>query len=222
MFPVRCQGRRGEAPALLKRRVPSSSSGVWGRQPPLHEAGLFVSAVNPVTIHGYGNNSVRKGKTDRKDALKISRFGIDNRADLRKYIPMEATRQNLKTFSRRYDLYTKTKTALKNNLISLPDMTFPGINELFDSPPRPDGHQKWVDFAAEFRHCECITRMSRKAFTDRYRKWRKRHKYSFSEGKAFDAYASSAGHVVYMPRNEHTRPLIAGAAEQLTSVSGMA
>nr|AGS53875.1 hypothetical protein [uncultured bacterium contig00154] len=42
------------------------------------------------------------------------------------------------------------------------------------------------------------------------------------ECKAFDAYASSAGHVVYMPRNEHTRPLIAGAAEQLTSVSGMA
>ena len=30
----------------------------------LHEAGLFVSAVNPLLIKEYGNNSLRKVKTD--------------------------------------------------------------------------------------------------------------------------------------------------------------
>ena len=35
----------------------------------LHDAGLFVSVVNPVLIHDYDNNSLRRVKTDRKDAV---------------------------------------------------------------------------------------------------------------------------------------------------------
>ena len=33
----------------------------------LHEAGLYVSAVNPLLIKEYGNNSLRKVKTDKGD-----------------------------------------------------------------------------------------------------------------------------------------------------------
>ena len=40
---------------------------------------------------------------------------------------------------------------MKNNLISLLDRTFPGVNELFTSPARErDGHEKWIDFVAAF------------------------------------------------------------------------
>lgn len=187
----------------------------------LYDAGVFVSTVNPILIHGYGNNSVRRSKTDRKDAMKIAKYGLDNWRDLREYTPMDAVRQNLKTFSRQYNLYTKTKVALKNNLISLLDMTFAGANAFFDSPVRQDGHQKWVDFVMEFWHCECVTSLTEKAFTERYRKWCKKNGYNFSANKALDIYASSAGHVVYMPRDEHTKLLITGAATQLTAVSAM-
>ena len=38
----------------------------------LHDAGLFVSVVNPVLIHDYDNNSLRRVKTDKKDAVKIA------------------------------------------------------------------------------------------------------------------------------------------------------
>ena len=38
---------------------------------------------------------------------------------------------------------------LKNNLISLTDKVFPGVNELFTSPEKSDGHQKWIDFTEE-------------------------------------------------------------------------
>ncbi len=34
----------------------------------LHKAGLFVSAVNPKLIKDYGNNTLRKVKTDKADA----------------------------------------------------------------------------------------------------------------------------------------------------------
>jgi len=33
----------------------------------LHAAGFFVSAVNPVLIHGFGNNTIRKRHNDKAD-----------------------------------------------------------------------------------------------------------------------------------------------------------
>ena len=40
----------------------------------LHDAGLFVSVVNALLIYKYGNNSIRKGKTDKLDAVKIANY----------------------------------------------------------------------------------------------------------------------------------------------------
>lgn len=185
----------------------------------LHEAGIYVSAVNPLLIKEYGNNSIRKVKTDRADALKIAKYGLDNWGELREYIPMEATRQKLKIFSRQYNLYTKTRTTLTNNLIALLDMTFPGVNTFFDSPVRADGHQKWVDFADTFWHCACICTVSENAFTERYRKWCKRKGYQFSGAKAADLYISSLGNIVMLPKNEGTKRLIKQAVSQLNAIS---
>ena len=44
----------------------------------LHEAGLYVSAVNPLLIKEYGNNPLRKVKTDKADAIKIAKYALDN------------------------------------------------------------------------------------------------------------------------------------------------
>ena len=49
----------------------------------LHEAGLYVSAVNPLLIKEYGNNSLRKVKTDKADAMKIAKYALDNWSELR-------------------------------------------------------------------------------------------------------------------------------------------
>ena len=39
----------------------------------LHDAGLYVSVVNAKLVHGYGNNDLRRVKTDKKDSVKCSR-----------------------------------------------------------------------------------------------------------------------------------------------------
>lgn len=78
----------------------------------LHDAGIFVSAVNPLLIKGYGNNSLRRVKTDKVDSLKIARYGLDNWAELRQHTPMDTIRYQLKNMNRQYGLYTKSKTAL--------------------------------------------------------------------------------------------------------------
>jgi len=183
----------------------------------LHEMGIWVAVLNPIVIKQSGAGSVRKVKNDRKDALKIAKYGLDNWSRLREHTPMDATRQQLKLFSRQYNLYMATSVSLQNNLISLLDKTFPGANELFSSPPKADGRCKWVEFVTTFWHCDCITHITPKAFYERYAKWCKRLGYNYSQDKAEDLYASSAGHFPTLPRNANTKLLITCAAAELTA-----
>lgn len=185
----------------------------------LHDAGIFVCAVNPLLIKEYGNNSLRKVKTDKADSLKIARYGLDNWVDLREHTSMDTIRYQLKTMNRQYGLYTKNKVAFKNNLIALLDQTYPGVNALFDSPVRADGSQKWVDFAASFWHVDCVRSMSQTAFTERYRKWCKRHGYNFNTAKAAEIYAESKERIAMLPKNSLSEVMVQEALTQLNTVS---
>jgi len=185
----------------------------------LHEVGIYVSVVNPTLIHNYGANSLRRVKTDKKDSLKIARYGLDNWADLREYTPTESVRLELKTANRQYQLYTKMKVGLKNNLIALLDQTWPGVNTFFDSPVRADGRQKWVDFAYDFWHADCVCYLSQETFVEKYRKWCKRRGYHFSRCKAEDLYIESWGHSTMLPKNTSTKKLIREAITALNAVS---
>jgi len=128
----------------------------------LHDQGLYVSAVNPLPIKQYGNNSLRKVKTDKADSIKIARYGLENWAELREYSAMDEIRYNLRTLNRQFQLASKQHTQSANNLNALLEETLPGIRKLFDSQPRKDGHQKWVDFVIEFHHADCIRGVSLK------------------------------------------------------------
>lgn len=185
----------------------------------LHDAGVFVCAVNPKLIKDYGNNTLRKVKTDKADAKKIARYGLDNWTDLREHTPMDTIRYQLKTMNRQYGLYSKTKTAMKNNFIALLDQTFPGVNALFDSPAREDGSQKWVDFAASFWHLDCVRCMSQAAFTERYRKWCKRHGYNFSAMKAAEIHEQAKNLIAILPKDALTKLLVQQAIDQLNATS---
>lgn len=185
----------------------------------LHDAGIFVSAVNPLLIKEYGNNSLRKVKTDKADSLKIARYALDNWSELRQHSPMDTIRYQLKTMNRQYGLYTKNKTAFKNNLIALLDQTYPGVNALFESPVRADGSQKWVDFAASFWHVDCVRGMSQTSFTERYRKWCKRHGYHFSTTKAAEIHIESKELIAIQPKNPLAKVMVQEAIAQLNTVS---
>ena len=185
----------------------------------LHDAGLYVSVVNAKLVHGYGNNELRRVKTDRKDAVKLANYGLDRWLTLPRYVPEENTRLLLKNCYRQYRQYSKVQTVLKNNLISLLDTVFPNVNRLFSSPVRGDGSEKWVDFVAEFWHCRCVTEKSEKAFTNKYQRWCKTHGYNFSEAKAHTIHAKASGHIGIMPKSETTKLLVEQAVVQLRTTS---
>ena len=185
----------------------------------LHEAGLYVSAVNPLLIKEYGANSLRRVKTDKADAVKIARYALDNWADLRDYTPMDTIRYDLKTLNRQFQLASKQRTASANNLIALLEQSFPGIRKCFDSPVRSDGTQKWVDFAHSFWHADCVRKQSLNAFSERYRKWCKRHGYFFKQRNAEEVYALARNAIVLTPKSQVVKVLVQEASSQLTSIS---
>lgn len=185
----------------------------------LHDEGIFVSAVNPKLIKDYGNNTLRKVKTDAADSRKIARYGLDNWAELRQHTPMDTIRYQLKTLNRQQGLYSKTRTMMKNNLIALLDQTYPGVNALFDSPVREDGTQKWVDFAASFWHVDSVRSMSLAAFTERYHKWCKRHGYNFSQSKATEIHAGAQELIAMLPKDALTKTMVKQAIDSLNAVS---
>ena len=90
-------------------------------------SGLFVSVVNAMLIHDFSDNTIRKLKTDRADALKIANYALTFWDTLPPFNNEEETRLLLKMQSRANERITATATALRNGLIALADQTFPGV-----------------------------------------------------------------------------------------------
>ena len=185
----------------------------------LSEADIFVSTINPKLIKDFDNDSLRKVKSDKADAVKIARYALDKWQNLKQYSLMDELRNQLKTMNRQGGIYMKHKTARKNNLIGILDQTYPGVNTYFDSPARSDGSQKWVDFASTYWHVDCVRKMSLNAFTNHYEKWCRRKKYNFSKSKAEEIYGKAKELVPVLPKDEITKRMIRQAVDQLNSAS---
>ena len=185
----------------------------------LSDAGVFVTAVNPHLIKNFGNNSIRKVKSDPADSKKIARYALDNWADLQEYTSMDTTRAQLKTLNAQLDFFTKQKASAKTNLISLLDMTYPGVNEFFSSPARGDGSEKWVDFASSFWHVDCVRRIGLKAFKERYKAFCKRDGYNYSDSRAEELFEASKELVAVFPKDRTYKNLVEMSIKQFRTIA---
>lgn len=132
---------------------------------------------------------------------------------------MDTIRYQLKTLNRQFQLASKNRTACSNNLIALLEQSYPGVRSLFNSPVRLDGSQKWVDFANTFWHVDCVAKLSLNAFTERYRKWCKRHGYNFSVTKAAEIHENARTLFPLVPKSDTTKLLVKEAITQLNTIS---
>ena len=185
----------------------------------LSNAGIFVSAVNAKLIKKAGNNSLRRVKSDPADSKKIAKYVLDNWAHLRQYSSMDKTREQLKVLNGQMEFFTNQKVAVKNNLIALLDMTYPGVNKLFDSPVREDGSEKWVDFAATFWHVDCVRKLGIKEFSRRYEAFCRKHGYNFRQEKASIIFESSKELVPVYSKDQVTKKMVQRLIQQLNVAS---
>ena len=187
--------------------------------PTLKEAGFFVSIVNAMLIHDFSDNTIRKLKTDRADALKIANYALTFWDTLPPFNNEEETRLLLKMQSRANERITATATALRNGLIALADQTFPGVNIAFaPNTKNANGHEKWVDFFLRYRHKDCVCQYSMEAFTESYRGWCKRKNYKFRTDTAHQIYLLAQEGVATLPKCESTKMLITQACKSLNAV----
>ena len=185
----------------------------------LHNHGIFVSVVNALLVHDYGGNSLRKVKTDKKDALKLASYALDRWTELDEYIPADEQRKTLKLLNRQYNQSIKIQTMMKNNLISLTDSFFPGINKLFTSPERQsDGHEKWVDFLKAFPHRDCVAKLYLSVFKTKYKSWCSKNKYKYSESKAEEIHTYAKSVIAVLPMNDSVTLLVTQAVSQLNTI----
>ena len=152
---------------------------------------LFVTAVNPKLIKDFGNNTLRRVKTDKADAKKIARYALDNWCDLRQHTGMDTTRTQLKTMNRQFAFCMRQRTACKNNLIALTDQVYPGAN----------------------------TSMRLSTFTERYRKWCHRHGYNFQSDKPRMLWEKAKDLIAMLPMDKMTKSLVQTAVAQLNVLS---
>ena len=185
----------------------------------LVKAGVRVSAVNPVLINQYGDNTLRKGSNDKTDSLKIARYALDNRGKLRDYNILDTLRDNLKSIARQFDFEDKTLSAHTNRLYSLLERSFPRIDEFFGSPAKSNGHQKLIDFVIVFWHNDCVSSLSLAKFTEKFRKFCKKNHYCFSESDVAEIHAIARENITTLPKDDFTKMLVADAAKHVLQIS---
>lgn len=98
----------------------------------LLEKNYFVKSQNPFLIKKFFDRSIRKAKTDKKDAYKLAEYACSNWKNLDKTRENDKIYERLKFLSRQYLTIISTQTDQKVNFSNLCDIIFPGYYQLLD------------------------------------------------------------------------------------------
>ena len=184
----------------------------------LSKAGLFVCTVNPHLIKNYGNNTIRKVKTDSADAKKIARYTLDNWAELREYTSMDTTRTQLKTLNSQFSFFMKQKTAAKTNLIALLDTTYLASTSYLTALYVPMEAKNGLILRI-FLACGLCPQCRYKSVYRPLKRFCKHHGYEFQEAKANAIYKDSKELIATLPKEAVYKELIQESIRQLNLLS---
>lgn len=186
----------------------------------LKQAGIFVSVINPLAMKKYASRSIRKGKTDKLDSVRIANYGLDNWFHLEEFTPSEAVYEELKILGRQYSHYITLKIGSKVALTNILDRTMPGIKNLLSSHSEEPEKNKLNDFVEEYWHYDNITKKSESKFISAYCRWAKKKGYHANEAKARAIYASACNGIPTLPSSAaSTKMLVLEAVRVLKEVT---
>lgn len=93
--------------------------------------GITTIVVNPLIIANFAKLSLRKTKTDKKDALTIARFLFLNRESIEK-LPSSQTTTDLRDLARERESILKMIASMKNDIKRILQATFPELEQFVD------------------------------------------------------------------------------------------
>jgi transposase len=182
----------------------------------LKERGIFVSVVNPLVMSKYANQSIRKGKTDKLDSIKIANYGLNHWFHLIDYNPSTTIYEGLKVLNKQYLSYLSMRVHAKQTLTNILDRTMPGIKtQLMNRSDFPD-RDKLCDFVKEYWYFDNVSCMTESQFIISYNNWAKTNGYRSSVEKAKIIYTIAQDSITTLPcSNSLTKLLVQEAVHVL-------
>jgi len=175
----------------------------------LKEAGLFVSIINPLIMKKYVSSTLRKGKTDKLDSIRIANYGLDNWFKLVDHRVAEDVYEELRQLGRHYSHYVTMRIQSKLNMDNLLQRTMPGIKTLLSGKRSEEPTKdKLSDFAEEYWHYNNIKSKSEAQFVSGYAKWAKKKGYHQSETKAKKIYAMALDGIPTLSSNNPSTKML--------------
>ena len=151
--------------------------------------GFFVSIVNPYLMKKFNDGSVRKGKTDKKDSVKIATYCLEKWHKLKPWNCHNQQYETLRFLSRQYHQMVALKTKQKVHLDNLCDLVMPGIKQVFTLSNRPSSYFALYDFVERFHSWNVIKRMAYSKFESTFIAYMKKKGYRPNATKAQSLYA---------------------------------
>ncbi len=185
----------------------------------LQEKNIFVSVINPFEMKEYSCRRIRRVKTDKRDAMTISNYGIDNWYRLEEHKGSDETYAELKLLGRQYCHYMELHVKALQELTHMLDYTMPGIKKKFNSWNEASGRDKLGDFVEKYWHFDNITALSKEEFVEEYVSWAKEKKYHQNRSKAQDVYElASNGISTLSSKTPSTKMLVLEAVRVLREI----
>lgn len=154
----------------------------------LLEEGFFVSIMNPYLMKKYSDMTLRKGKTDKKDAIKIATYCYEKWEVLIPHTIVLKQYEDLKFLSRQYNQAISVKIKLKIQMDLLLESVMPGIKRIYSYNSKPQNNNSLYGFIEKYKHINNIKTMKREKFIQSYNTWSKKKGYRCGETKAARIY----------------------------------
>ena len=130
--------------------------------------GLSVCVTNPLQMKKYGDTELRRGKTDKKDAVRIALYALEKSYSLQPYSKMEEKYEELRFLSRQYDQRINILVQAKEQLHCLLDETMPGITQLLSLKSRNPNNCVLLRFIKRYGSFAKIQSMPKNRFLESY------------------------------------------------------
>ena len=144
--------------------------------------------INPYLMKKYGDNELRKAKTDKKDAIRIAQYALEKSYSLVPITPADQKFDDLRFLSRQYNQRISVLTVNKTHLINLLDETMPGITSLLPLKSRDPDNCVLLRFIKRFKSFDNIQKMGKTRFLNSYQ---------VLVQKTTDRYAGAKGLAIY-------------------------
>lgn len=173
----------------------------------LKKADLPIHVLNPFLIKKYIELDIRRGKTDKKDALRIAQFACERGRGLVKAYESDVRYDELKFLSRQYNQLVSMRIKCKVQINHLLDEIMPGIQTIFTGNSS-NPNQILYDFIERFEHFETIRLKSQPQFLKQFTVWAEKRGYHHGTLKAYAIYKMAQDSILTRPANRITQLVV--------------